>query len=96
MCHCVVGVASAMWGSEGGGGHGSAGLTLPGQEGSSLRLKSGSHNQHVVGGGVWQQLGVGGVTDAATVDVVGRRQGGGCGGSDVVLVAATRGRWMAG
>ncbi len=52
MCHCVAGAAGVLLGHEGGGRCGSAGVVLPGQEGSSVRLKKGSDNQHVVGGSV--------------------------------------------
>jgi hypothetical protein len=51
-------------------GCGLLGVTLPGQEGNSVRLKKGSDNQHVVEGDVWQCTGEGGGTASATVDVV--------------------------
>jgi len=46
------------------GGHWSADVVWPGQEGSGVRLEKGSDNQHVVGGGVWQGAGVGGTASA--------------------------------
>ncbi len=51
MCYCVVGAAAALLGVESNGGRGSAGVALPGQEGSSVRIEKGCDNQHVVGGG---------------------------------------------
>ena len=40
-------------------------MALLGQEGSGLRLKKESDNQHVVGWGMWQGAGVGGGTRKA-------------------------------
>ena len=51
-------------------GCGLSGAALLGQEGNGIRLKKGSDNQHIVGGGVWQCTEVGGGTASATVDVV--------------------------
>ncbi len=45
---------------ESSGGHGLVGVALPGHEGSSVRIKKGCDNEHVVGGGVWQGMVVGG------------------------------------
>ncbi len=55
------GVAAALSGCQSSGGCGSAGAALPGQEGSGVRLEKGSDNQHVVEGGIWKGVVVGGL-----------------------------------
>ena len=61
-------------GHEGGGGCGSVGAVFPGQEGSGVRLKKGSDNQHVVGGACDKARDGGGTgpTTAAVRNVVPR------------------------
>ncbi len=67
---------------------GLAGAALPGQEGNGIRLKKGSYNQHVVGGDVWQGMGVGGAWCPPRWTLLG---GGDTGNSNnVVALAATR------
>jgi hypothetical protein len=41
VCYCVVLAAAALLGVESSGGCGSAGVALPGQEGSSVRIEKG-------------------------------------------------------
>ncbi len=56
-------------GCEDSGGHGSTGVAFPRQESSGFRLRKGSDNQHVVGMGMWQGMGVGGGMASATAAV---------------------------
>ena len=76
----AVGVPFNFWGSsgifgrEGGSGCGLLDAALPGQEGSSVRLRKGSNNQHVVGGGrVARRRVGGGALGWRSVAVVDRR-----------------------
>ncbi len=50
VCRSIVRAVAALLRNESGGGHGLVGMVLTGQEGSGVRLKKGSDNQHAVGG----------------------------------------------
>jgi hypothetical protein len=65
VCHCIVEAAAALSGIESSGRRGSTGVELPGQEGSSVRIKKGCNNQYVLGGGRMVRHGCDGVTASA-------------------------------